>query len=58
MVEDIKNKTMTKKEVISGRWGSSIKFTPYRKALMDDERIDYYYDEDKKDWVYEYQELP
>jgi glycosyltransferase involved in cell wall biosynthesis len=52
LVEDIKNKTMTKKEVISGRWGSSIKFTPYRKALMDDERISYY--KNKENWVYEY----
>ena len=43
---------MTKKEVISGRWGSSIKFTPYRKALMDDERISYY--KNKENWVYEY----
>ena len=52
LVEDIKNKTMTKKEVISGRWGSTIKFTPYRKALMDDERISYY--KNKENWVYEY----
>ena len=26
---------MTKRELISQRWGSGIKFTPYRRALME-----------------------
>ena len=35
VLNDIKDKgIMTKRELITQRWGSGIKFTPYRRALM------------------------
>ena len=36
LLKDIKeNVSMTKRELITQRWGSGIKFTPYRRALME-----------------------
>ena len=36
VLRDIKEKgEMTKRELITQRWGSGIKFTPYRRALME-----------------------
>jgi len=36
LLDDLKDKgTMTKRELITQRWGSGIKFTPYRRALME-----------------------
>ena len=35
LLNDIEEKgMMTKRELITQRWGSGIKFTPYRRALM------------------------
>ena len=57
LLNDLKDKgTMTKRELITQRWGSGIKFTPYRRALMEHpnvmdthQRISTYQWVDKKD---------
>ena len=36
LLDDLKDKgSMTKRQLITQRWGSGIKFTPYRRALME-----------------------
>ena len=57
ILKDLKEAgSMTKRELISQRWGSGIKFTPYRRALMEHpnvmdthQRISTYQWVDKKD---------
>jgi len=57
LLDDLKDKgTMTKRELITQRWGSGIKFTQYRRALMEHpnvmdthQRISTYQWVDKKD---------
>ena len=40
LLKDIKeNGEMTKRELITQRWGSGIKFTPYRRALMEHDNV-------------------